>query len=147
MEWEKQQIIMGKVIFIVGGKLHLPWGNYIFEVGKAANYYGQGDFYYGKSTSPSLGKLHFWGVKSSRLLWAGRFLLWEVNFTFPGEISFLRWEKQQVVMGREIFIMGGQLHLPWGNCISEVGKAADYYGQGDFYYGRSTSPSMETLHL
>ena len=50
-------------------------------------------------------------------------------------------------MGREIFIMGGQLHLRWKNYIYGVGKAADYYGQGDFYYGRSTSPSLGNLHF
>ena len=50
-------------------------------------------------------------------------------------------------MGRVIFIMGGQLHLSWGDYISEVGKAVDYYGQGDFYYGRSTSPFLGRLHF
>ena len=43
-------------------------------------------------------------------------------------------------MGRVIFIMGGQLHPSWGDSISGMGKSADYYGQDDFYYGRSTSP-------
>ena len=71
MKWEKQQIIMGKVIFIMGGQLHLPWGNYISEVGKAADYYEQGGFYYWRSTSPSMETLHLWSGKSSRLLWAG----------------------------------------------------------------------------
>ena len=118
-------------------------------MGKATDFYGQGDFYYGEGQPhiPWGNYISDAGGKSSRLLWAGRFLPWEVNFTFDGKITFMVWEKQEIIMGRVIFIMGGQLHLPWGNYISEVGKAADYYGQGDFYYGRSTSPSLGKLHF
>ena len=62
---------MGRVILIMGGQLHLSWGDCLSGVGKAVDYYGQGNIYYGRSTSPFLGRLPFWGWKSSGLLWAG----------------------------------------------------------------------------
>ena len=117
--------------FIMGGQLHLSRGDCISGVGKAVDYYGQCDFYYGRSTSPFPGRLHFWGGKSSGLLWAVMtFMIMGGQLQpSPGEIAFLRWEMHWIIMGRVIFIMGGQLHLSWGDCISEVGKAVDYYGQ------------------
>ena len=128
---------MGRVIFIMGGQLHLlikiilPIIIHCFsQVGKALDYYGQGDFHYGRSTSPFLGRLHFWGGKSSGLLWA------VMTFIMGGQLHLSRGDcisgggkKQWIIMGSVTFIMGGQLHLSRGDCISGVEKAVDYYGQ------------------
>ena len=169
-------IIMGSSDFYYGRPTSPSLGLFAF-LGweKHADYYGQGDFYHGRPPStptfafPGKSKGLLWAL--GFLLWEGhlhlsrgslQFCKWEKHLIIMGsgifimggqlspslrEIAFLGWEKQGIIMGSGIFIMGGHPQLPGGLCISGVGKAWDYYGQWDFYFGRPPSPSRGSLHF